>query len=331
MQRKEKIVGIDVSKKTLDVALYGTKCHIRISNNSDGFKQLQAWLKEQTIALDSCWFVFEYTGGYEYRLVQFCTTKHITFTRVAGLEIKKSLGMQRGKNDKIDARRISEYGYEKKEKIQPHNADCTAIERMKLFLSQRSGFVKDKKANEQRAKELLAMMDISNSDPLIRHYNLAVAFAQKMIDNAEAEIMKIIAKDEAILRNFQLITSIPGIGNVNAWMTIAYTGNFKRFNNGRAYGAYCGIVPFEHTSGTSVKKKSRVSHMANKEIKAILDMAAKASIAHDPEINAYYKRRQEKGKHHLSIMNEVKFKMVLRMFAVVNKQEFYVKKIKNAA
>ena len=104
MQRKEKIIGIDVSKKTLDVALYGTKCHIRILNCAEGFIQLQAWLKTQGITLDECWFVFEYTGGYEYRLVQFCSAKQITFTRVAGLEVKKSPGMQRGKNDKTDAR-----------------------------------------------------------------------------------------------------------------------------------------------------------------------------------------------------------------------------------
>src|ERR1700746_3467316 len=104
MQRKEIFIGVDVSKETLDVAVSDSRSHIRIANGSEGFKQLQAWLRSQQIALIDCWFVLEYTGGYEYRLVQFLQSKQICFTRVPGLEIKKSLGMQRGKNDKIDAR-----------------------------------------------------------------------------------------------------------------------------------------------------------------------------------------------------------------------------------
>ena len=89
-----------------------------------------------------------------------------------------------------------------------------------------------------------------------------------MIEKTEAEIKKVISKDEAMSRNFALITSIPGIGNVNGWMTIAYTENFESFADGRTYGAYIGVVPYEHSSGTSIRGKSRVSQMANKAIKS---------------------------------------------------------------
>jgi transposase len=113
MQRKTIFVGVDVSKETLDIAIQGMKNHIRISNGSEGFKQLRSWLRSLEIDLADCWFVLEYIGGYEYRLVQFCQTKQLKFTRVSGLEIKKSLGLQRGKNDKIDSRRIAGYAFEK--------------------------------------------------------------------------------------------------------------------------------------------------------------------------------------------------------------------------
>ena len=331
MQRKEFFIGVDVSKLTLDVAVYGSKNHIRISNNSEGFKQLLAWLKSLKIALEDCWFVLEYTGGYEYRLVQFCDAKQITFTRVPGLQIKKSLGMQRGKNDKIDSKRIAEYGYEKREKLQQSKACNPAITRLKQLLTQRSGFVNDKKAHEHRMKELLAMMEFKANDPIIKNYKKAVDFAVKMIEKTEAEIKKVINKDEAMNRNFFLITSIPGIGNVNGWMTIAYTENFESFADGRTYGAYIGVVPYEHSSGSSIKAKSRVSHMANKPLKADLSMAAKASVQHDLEMKQYYQRRLAMGKQHMGIMNEVKFKLVLRMFAVVNKGTVYVKNPKLTA
>ena len=328
MQKKEIFIGVDVSKLTLDVAVHGSKEHIRISNNSEGFKQLVVWFRSLKIALDDCWFVLEYTGGYEYRLVQFCAAKQITFTRVPGLQIKKSLGMQRGKNDKIDSRRIAEYGYEKRERLQQSKACNPAITRLKQLLTQRSGFVNDKKAHEHRMKELLAMMEFKANDPIIKHYKKAVDFAIKMIERTEAEIKKVISKDEAMTKNLNLITSIPGIGNVNGWMTIAYTENFESFSNGRTYGAYIGVVPYEHSSGTSIRGKSRVSQMANKPLKANLSMAAKASVQHDPELREYYERRLAKGKRHMGVMNEVKFKLVLRMFAVVNKGEVYVKNSK---
>ena len=331
MQSKEFFIGIDVSKLTLDVSVNGSKNHIRIQNSAEGFKQLQSWLKTLKIAVSNCWFVFEYTGGYEYRLVQFLQAKGIVFTRVPGLQIKKSLGMQRGKSDKIDSLRIADYGYEKREKLKEHKACSSAITRLKLLLTQRSGFVDDKKAHEHRLKELEAMMDLKPGDAILKNYKQAVDFAVKMITKTEAEIMKLFSKEEAMNKNFCLITSIPGIGKVNGWMTIAYTENFERFPNGRAYGAYIGVVPYEHSSGTSIKGRSRVSHMANKSLKADLSMAAKAAVTHDPEMKIYYERRTALGKRHMGIMNEVKFKLVLRMFAVVNKGEVYVKNLKSAA
>lgn len=331
MQKKEIFIGVDVSKLTLDVSVHGTKSHIRIANSSEGFKQLQCWLKSLQIALCDCWFVMEYTGGYEYRLVQFLASKQIAFSRVAGLQIKKSLGMQRGKNDKTDSRRIAEYGYEKREKLKTSKPCTEAIARLKQLLTQRRAFVNDKKGHEHRMKELLAMQDFKGSDPLVKHYKQAVEFALKMIGKVEAQITKIISQDEAMSRNFNLITSIPGIGEVNGWMSIAYTENFECFLDGRAYGAYIGVVPYEHTSGTSIRGRSRVSQMANKPLKGDLSMAAKASVQHDPEMKAYYERRSAMGKKHMAIMNEVKFKLVLRMFAVVNKGKDYVKNPKLAA
>jgi len=331
MQRKEIYVGVDVSKLTLDVAIYGTKNHKKIVNNSEGFKQLLAWLKSLEVELEKCWVVMEYTGGYEYRLVSFCQSKQITYSRIPGLEIKKSLGMQRGKNDKIDSRRIAEYGYQKKEKLKAHKACNEAIPKLKQLLTQRSAFVNDRKRHEHRMKELLSMVDFKANDPLIKHYKEAINFLVRLIQKVELDLHTIIKADEAMKRNFELITSIPGIGNVNGWMTIAYTENFEAFKDGRQYAVYSGVVPYEHQSGTSIRGKTRVSQMANKPVKGDLSMAAKASAVHDPEMKAYYERRAALGKKHMAIMNEIKFKLILRMFAVVNKGTFYVKNLPLAA
>lgn len=326
MQKKEIFIGIDVSRDTLDVAMYGTKCHVQIANNSEGFKQFLSWLRSFGFGTEDVWIVFEHTGGYEYRLVQFCASKKITFTRVPGLQIKKSLGIQRGKNDKVDAKRIAEYGYEKREKLTPDKAVGASIERLKLLLTQRKRFVNDRKGYDATVKELQVMYQLKKSDSVVRRYVKLSATAQEKVHEIELELMEVINSDEGLKITYKLLTSIPGIGPVNAWMVIALTENFTKFSNGRKFGCYCGVVPYEHQSGKSIRFRSRISHLANKDMKATLDMAAKSVVLSDPELKAYFTRRKELGKTYRSVINEVKFKLILRMFAVVKKQQLYSKR-----
>jgi transposase len=121
-----------------------------------------------------------------------------------------------------------------------------------------------------------------------------------------------------------------GIGPVNAWMTIAHTENFSSFPDGRHYAVYVGVIPFEHSSGTSIKGRKRTSHLAHKELKQELNMAARTAIVHDPELMAYAERKM-KNKEYGLVLNNVKFKLILRMFSLVKRKEMYVDHYKKAA
>ena len=145
----------------------------------------------------------------------------------------------------------------------------------------------------------------------------------KEIGNTEKLIAELIHNDEALLRNYSLLKSIRGIGNVNAWMTIAFTENFTSFTNPRSYAVYVGVIPFDHSSGTSIKGRKRVSHIANKELKQELNQAAKSAIQWDKEMRAYADKKLL-TKHYGIVLNNVKFKLILRMFAVVKRGENYV-------
>jgi len=102
------------------------------------------------------------------------------------------------------------------------------------------------------------------------------------------------------------------------------------FTDARKYAVFVGVVPFEHTSGTSVNGKKRISQMANKELKQELNKAAKAAITHDPEMRSYAGRKL-KNKHYKIILNNVKIKLILRMFSLVKRGELYVENYKKAA
>ena len=151
-----------------------------------------------------------------------------------------------------------------------------------------------------------------------------------MIKKLEAEMQLLIGSDEKILLNYKIISSIKGIGNVNALMTIAFTENFTSFNNARSYAVYAGVVPFDHSSGTSIKRKRRVSHLANKELKQELNQAAKSAITWNHDLRQYAQQKL-KEKPYKIVLNNVKFKLIVRMFSLVSRGEFYVDKWQRAA
>lgn len=113
-------------------------------------------------------------------------------------------------------------------------------------------------------------------------------------------------------------------------MKIAHTENFTSFPDGRTYAVYVGVIPFEHSSGTSIKKRKRVSYLAHKELKSELSQAAKTAIQHDKELREYAERKL-KNKDYGLVLNNVKFKLILRMFSLVKRCEIFVENYKRSA
>ena len=139
------------------------------------------------------------------------------------------------------------------------------------------------------------------------------------IASVEEEMLQIINSDPSILRNYELLNSIKGIGTINAMNTIIHTNNFQAFETARQYACYLGIAPFEHSSGTSIKGKTRVYPTGAKLLKADLSQAANSAIVWDKEMKEYYERKRKEGKAYGVVLNAVKFKLVGRMFAVVKR------------
>ena len=324
------ILGVDVSKLTLDICQAERNLHIKIDNCSKGFAVFKKWCKTNGVDLKKTLVVMEYTGGYEYRFMQFCQTLAIHYCRIPGLEIKESMGMIRGKSDQADAFRIGQYGEEKGKRLMPSKPLDNNILRLKQLLSFRKRLVREKAGLESTVKERRHMYAIKKADSIIQIAQSKIKADKKYINQLEQEIMELIKSDEPMLLNYRIITSIKGIGPVNAWMTIAYTENFTSFTDARKYAVFVGIIPFEHTSGTSIKGRKRVSHLAHKGLKQELNQAAKAAITHDPEIRAYAERKL-KNKAYPLILNNVKFKLILRMFSLVKRGEHYVENYKRAA
>jgi transposase len=330
MKQWEFTLGVDVSKNTLDISCSELSEHIKINNGTEGFVLFLKWCRNFKIDLQRSFLVMEYTGGYEYKLLQFCEAQKIQYTRIPGLAIKNSLGIARGKNDKVDSARIAQYGEEKHKSLKASKPLNAAIMSLKELLSFRKRLVRENAGYQAIIKEREHMYNVNKKDIIVKTLQQKHKANIKIIEAVEVEMMKIVSTDEKINFNYRLITSIRGIGKVNGLMTIAYTENFTSFDNPRSYAVYVGVVPFDHSSGSSIKGRKRVSHIANKELKQELNQAARSAMQWDKELNTYGQRKLQ-TKCYKVVLNNIKFKLILRMFAVVKKGEMYVDNYNKAA
>ena len=116
---------------------------------------------------------------------------------------------------------------------------------------------------------------------------------------------------------------MPGIGKITALLLICFTNEFKSFNTARELACYCGVVPFEYTSGKSVRSKPKVHYMANKKLKKQLHMCALSSTMHNPEMKIYFNRKVEEGKNKMLILNNIRNKLIHRICACVKENRPY--------
>ena len=138
-------------------------------------------------------------------------------------------------------------------------------------------------------------------------------------------LSELLRSNEDLKKKQELLKTIPGIAEVGSLYLLLATKGFTRFKNWRKFACYCGIAPFEYSSGSSIRGRNRVNPLADKKMKSLLHLLALTSIRHDPELKLYYERKKEEGKHSLLALNNVKCKLVSRIFAVIKRETPYVK------
>lgn len=140
----------------------------------------------------------------------------------------------------------------------------------------------------------------------------------------EKEMDRIVGEDPGLREQFRLLTGVKGIGAVTARFLIVRTAGFTAFSTWRKFASYCGIAPFPYRSGTSIRGRTRVNKLANRQGKTLLNMCACSAIQFNPEMRAYYQRRVEQGKNEMGTLNIIRNKLLARAFAVIKRGTPYV-------
>ena len=321
---KQIFIGCDVSKYTLDFAIYQRGIdyrkfkHYQVSNDEAGFKDLLKWLKSNGVKKYKDTVVgIEHTGYYSNALAEWLFRKRITFCYLHPLDVKNYISSSRNKNDSEDACMIADYLYTMREKLTPSTPEPSKIKQLRALRNERALIIKSRTAFLNLLKNIDEPASIKRMQTIINELNTQVKAIEK-------SIMEAINSNEKIKQNYNLITTIPGIGLVNAINTIIATCNFTKFQTARQYAKFCCICPLSNESGISVRGGDHISKKGHNELKTDLTEAARSTIIHNSQMKAYYQRKRAQGKSHGCVMNAIKFKLVCRMFAVIIRQSPYV-------
>lgn len=258
------------------------------------------------------------------RTVTLLSTKYkFDLALACPLSIKLSLGIVRGKNDKIDSERIGLYALKFHRKLSLYRPVAQVVLQLQNWLCVREYLICKKVSTSLIIK---SMQDnkLVDSEEQIFMLSRCLESIKSDINIVEEKMITVIESDKSVSRNYNLIISVKGVGLVVASVLISTTGNFTKFSNSRQYACYCGVAPFEHSSGTSIRGKTTVSSTSSTKIKTYITRSAISASRFDAQTKRYFDRKIAEGKHYGSVLNAIKNKIVSRCFAVVRRGTPYV-------
>lgn len=318
---------MDISKDKLDFCVLNGETMRIVTKGllANDKKTILKWINQFDQA--SSVFALEHTGHYGAMLIHCLSEKNCTFYVINPLELKKSLGIQRGKSDVKDAYRIAEYTITNRHKLQIYQLPTENLSKLKTLIAARERYVKVSVQiqNSLKANKILGKsVDVKM---LIGEEKKQLQSVRESIRAIEKELRRIVESDGELKGSYRQITSVIGVGPVIALTCIVATDNFTKFRNPRKFSCHCGLAPFPYQSGSSINGKTKTHFLRDRSLKALLVKGAITAIQHDPQIKAYFNRKINEGKHRMSVINAVANKLVLRIFAVAKRDTPFVKLI----
>jgi transposase len=304
-------LGIDVSKAKLSVSLLIRKDRKAkrktVTNNPAGFEALSQWLAQQKIEkVHAC---LEATSTYGFAVARWLHSQGHDVT-IANPKQIKAFGeswLIRTKNDEFDGDLIALYCLERNPKL--WTPPAPEVETLQ-GLCRRLDALDEMRTQEKNRLETASAILTADIEAHI-----------KFIETQQAELVKKI--DDHIDRHPQLkqqrdlLTSIPGIGDKTAAILLAEIGDLSLFSSARQLAAYAGLTPSEHSSGTSIHKKPRLSKVGNSRLRKALFMPALASIRHNDVIKLFRQRLLDSGKPKIKVVGAIMHKLLRFAFGVL--------------
>lgn len=315
----ETVIGIDISKLSLDLALISSEGEVesfKIENKPLPIKRFFKRLSK-TSDMSQTLICAEHTGHYGYPLRKVCLELNLSLWLEGGAEIKQRSGVTRYKNDRVDAIRIADYGKRHQDKAKIQTEEDSTLEAIRSLSSERELFIKERAKYKTHIKDLKGFMDEELYKARSKRLKKQVESLSQLIKDIDQQIKTLLEANETLSEQKAILTSIDGIGEQVALHTIIATGAFTKFSSGRKFACHVGVAPFAFESGSSQRSRRKVSYRANIHLKTLFHMAALSAVKMKGEFRDYFERKVAEGKNKMTVINAVRAKLINRIFALI--------------
>lgn len=312
MSKSTEIVGIDVSKDTLDVYsdLKGSSSY---ANDRNGYRNL---LKDYGSASH---YVMESTGSYHHQLALFIHGRSVQVSVVNPLVVKRFIQMKlnRNKTDKSDAKMICQYGQE--QSLDLWEPSPAYVEESKDIYSAIEAYLKQQTALKNKLHSLTTKGVVTGV--LVRSLKRQLKHLKTEVSCLEEALKKLMKEHQSNL--YARLKSIPGIGDKTAILLIVSTNGFEGFESDGQVSSYFGLAPTERTSGSSIRGRSRISKVGNKQVRNHLFLCSFTASYCNPQCKALYERLVNKGKSKKLALIAVANKLIKQSYGVAKSGLMY--------
>ena len=304
----EAYVGIDVSKRWLEVCVHGAVESKKIGNDPDGFRVLVGEME----AIQPQLVVFEATGGYESRAASALSAAGYAVAIANPTRVRRfaeALGIL-AKTDRIDAQVIAHFA----SVVQP-----TANGRQTPLEEQLAAFVERRR---QLLVELVAEKNRLSTCPACVREGIEahIAWIDAQVDALEGQIQTCIEQKPEWRERAEIIDSAPGVGPVTAATLVAELPELGQLSH-KKIAALVGVAPFNKDSGP--KRGKRRIFGGRSGIRRTLYMAALSAIKHNPVIRTFYEALLQRGKEKKVALVACMRKLLVFINAMVRKGEVW--------
>ena len=310
----QQYIGIDISKATLDV--YDGKKSYKFENSEAGFKKIVSLTKD----INNTILIFEPTGVYSYAITDFCSENSIKIVMVGPKESRdfaRSLKV-RSKTDKIDAKVLYKY----QSHMEPSMVKVAVVNHQGIKIQEMLNVYENMQESKQTFKNQIESTSKNDKD-LLRTLNRVI----KNLDNEALKLFNkielLLLKDEEIKAKYDVLITIPGIGQKSALYLTAFFLKYP-MANAKEITALMGLDPIMRDSGT-YRGKQRISKQGGQRLRNMLYLPTLSAIQHNDRIKAFYTRLTSNAKSKkLSVIASMR-KLILMAFSLFNSGEKYKK------
>lgn len=312
--KKQDLVGIDVSARGLEVCLErgAKRRRLQVSNDDEGHRKL---IRLLTKGGRSSRVALEATGVYHLdlaRALQAAARIEVMVVNPAVMRDFARALSQRSKTDVDDAEVALEFvgrmPFASWEPPPQALFDLRALARRISALIDEAVAERNRRHAVRRQGGLTPVL----AEDLDEH----VAFLEQRIAELENEAQKVIRSEVSLKRRFELLLSVPGIAERSAIRLLAELGGLPEDMKVRQWVAHAGLDPCRYESGTSVRRRTRISRRGNARLRAALYMPALVAIQHDPHIRGFYDHLLAAGKAKLQALTAVMRKLLHAVFGM---------------